>query len=590
MSTVSLLYQAALAVGLVLCSGLAAYAWRNRERRGATYLVGVLVGAVWWTTCSLVSVQFRGTMVAQIAGRALFVGVALGVAFFILQALAYTHRDHLLNRRTYALLAVEPILINVAVWTPGLQDAVLAYGGPDPGSFYGVTVTPGPLFLVHTVYSYALLAAGAVMFVQFAVRTESLYRRQVLAMLAALAAPWVGNALFVGGVVDFDLTPVGYTVTGVALWWAVFRQEFLDLVPVARDTVFDHIGAAVFVLDRNGRVVDLNPAARRFLSVEDDPIGREATDLVADRPAALEALETLAAADGDEELTVNVGGEHYRVQMSLLTDEAGETLGRLFLVNDVTEREHRQAELKRQNERLEQFASVVSHDLRNPLNVATGQLELARMRGDEEYFDGIEQAHQRMDAIIDDVLTLAREGQHVQTRETVALSTLARRAWGAVTTEDATLDIGADRDLEGDPDRLQRAFENLFRNAVEHGSTGSQNATRSDDTVEHGTDDGDVSGLTVTVGATPGGFYVADDGRGLPEEDVDVFENGYTTEADGTGFGLGIVQSIVEAHGWTITAGESESGGARFDVGGVGTRPGDADGVSTLELESGTDD
>jgi signal transduction histidine kinase len=211
------------------------------------------------------------------------------------------------------------------------------------------------------------------------------------------------------------------------------------------------------------------------------------------------------------------------------------------------------------------------------------------MRGDEEYFDGIEQAHQRMDAIIDDVLTLAREGQHVQTRETVSLSTLARRAWGAVTTGEATLDIGEDRDLAGDPDRLQRAFENLFRNAVEHGSTSPDSQARQD-AVEHGTDDGDASALTVAVGATPDGFYVADDGEGLPGEDVDVFENGYTTETDGTGFGLGIVQSIVEAHGWTITAGESDSGGARFDVGGVGTRPGDAESVSPLELESGTDD
>ena len=95
-----------------------------------------------------------------------------------------------------------------------------------------------------------------------------------------------------------------------------------------------------------------------------------------------------------------------------------------------------------------------------------------------------------------------------------------------------------DRTFRGDPGRLRQLFENLFRNAVEHGSTSPPSDAR-EDAVEHGStssrppaddtgtargseqsvadapDDGD-GGATVTVGTLEGGFYVADDGPGIP--------------------------------------------------------------------------
>jgi signal transduction histidine kinase len=66
------------------------------------------------------------------------------------------------------------------------------------------------------------------------------------------------------------------------------------------------------------------------------------------------------------------------------------------------------------------------------------------------------------------------------------------------------------------------------------------------------------------------GFYVADDGRGIPEEERErVFEPGYSTAADGTGFGLSIVEQIIEQHGCEIRVAESDAGGARFEITGV---------------------
>ncbi|AGB15216.1 PAS domain S-box [Halovivax ruber XH-70] len=224
----------------------------------------------------------------------------------------------------------------------------------------------------------------------------------------------------------------------------------------------------------------------------------------------------------------------------------------------------RQRQLTAQNDRLEEFASVVSHDLRNPLQVASGQVELARETGaDSDALGEAIAALDRMDALIDDLLTLSRQGETIGSLEPVVLDHLARQCWGTVDTPAATIRCDSDLVVRADRSRLRQLLENLLHNAVEHGRPIEPSDTR------WMTSEGDAS-LTVTVGATEDGFFVADDGRGIPPDDRDrIFETGYTTSSDGTGFGMGIVRQVVDAHGWSIEVTESAGGGARFDVTGV---------------------
>ncbi len=212
------------------------------------------------------------------------------------------------------------------------------------------------------------------------------------------------------------------------------------------------------------------------------------------------------------------------------------------------ELEARERQLTRQNERLEEFANVVSHDLRNPLNVADGRLELAREECDSEHLDRVAQAHDRMEVLIDDLLTLAREGAVVTDPEPVDLDAVLEACWANVATSEATLRADLDRTVRADESRLKQLFENLVRNAVEHGGTG----------------------VTVTVGELPNGFYVEDTGPGIPaDEREDVFDTGYSTSQDGTGFGLSIVEQVAKAHGWDVRATDGADGGARFEIFGV---------------------
>jgi signal transduction histidine kinase len=246
---------------------------------------------------------------------------------------------------------------------------------------------------------------------------------------------------------------------------------------------------------------------------------------------------------------------------------------------NVTEQRRRQRQLNRQNERLEEFAGVVSHDLRNPLAIAEGYLELARANPDPDHFDRIEDAHRRMRVLIEDLLLLAQEGREGARGDAVDLADVVETSWQNVETDGARLVVETSRTIRADRTGVQQLLENLVRNAVEHGSTGARAARRATDGAER---DGDDAAVAVTVGDLDGedGFYVADDGPGIPPADrTVVFERGHTSSETGTGLGLYIVEQVVDRHGWDVHVAESDDGGARFEISGVESAP-EADGES----------
>jgi PAS domain S-box-containing protein len=212
-------------------------------------------------------------------------------------------------------------------------------------------------------------------------------------------------------------------------------------------------------------------------------------------------------------------------------------------------RANREEELRLQNERLDEFADVVAHDLRNPLSVAKGFLDMAEETGDPEQFETVRSALDRIGQLIDDLLTLAQGEATVENREPIDLGDAAEGAWELVDTDGASLSVDDPPRVSGDPSRVRQLLENLFRNSVEHGGTGE--AT-----------------VTVTVGAIGDGhgFYVEDDGVGIPtDRQGSVLNHGVTFSDEGTGFGLSIVADIARAHGWSVTVTDADSGGARFE-------------------------
>jgi len=312
--------------------------------------------------------------------------------------------------------------------------------------------------------------------------------------------------------------------------------------------VLDQIHEGVVVVDREDRVVEINPVAEKLLDVGDrDPLNAPIRDLFGDA--------SLPAVGSSAEIPLGDGQRIVDVSASSLTDLQDERIGRILVFRDVTARVRRRQQLEtlnRRNEQLDQFVSVVAHDLRNPLATAGARVQLARETGEEEHFDQIEKAHDRIESIVEELRSAAQAGVTLETTESIALAHLVQKAWKTARTEGVTLqtDVPPDARIDGDPDLLRHVFENLLRNAADHNDPP----------------------VTVTVGLLDSsgscrGFYVEDDGRGIPsDERRDVLEHGYTTDEDGTGLGLAIVSEFVEAHGWEMTVAEGDDGGARFEI------------------------
>lgn len=244
-------------------------------------------------------------------------------------------------------------------------------------------------------------------------------------------------------------------------------------------------------------------------------------------------------------------GRYYVAAAAPIEDDAGETVALAHTVRDVTDQERRKQELERERDRLDEFASVVSHDLRNPLNVAQARLELAMEETDCEHHDAIADALDRIERIIGDVLWLGREGREIGETGPVDLREAVENAWQVVEHEaDAELVYAAEDPedpvtVDADSNRLRQLVENLLCNAVEHA--------------------GPV--VTIRVEELDSGFAFEDDGPGIdPDHREQVFEAGYSTAEGGTGFGLNIVERVADAHGWDIHLTEGKDGGARFEI------------------------
>jgi PAS domain S-box-containing protein len=218
-------------------------------------------------------------------------------------------------------------------------------------------------------------------------------------------------------------------------------------------------------------------------------------------------------------------------------------------VNRETLLRDRTQKLSRQNKQLDEFARTITHDLRNPMQVLRGTLDGVRQTADVDHLDRGYRALERMERLIDDVLALAQEGQLIDDTETVSLESIARECWEVLETTEAELIVNGDIQFEADPGRVRQIFENLFANSVSHAG----------------------DGVTVTVDTLSNGFSVADDGPGIdPIERDQIFNHGYTSTGDGTGFGLAIVKQIADAHNWTASVTQSPSGGAQIEFTDVG--------------------
>lgn len=337
---------------------------------------------------------------------------------------------------------------------------------------------------------------------------------------------------------------------------AVFRFDLFDVTPVSREAIVEKLQDPVVVFDDDHRPVDYN---QRATELWPDVANRAGSPLADVFPESSSSLETLLTGEKETvriETSMEGQRRHFSASVSRLEPGAISTRTRYAVVfRDITTLERSRQELTRRNEQLDRVAATISHDLRNPLQVIDGHLTLLRDGIDDatldpettaelrEHTDEIESATDRMEALVEDVLELARGGEIEDEVEAVSLSDIATESWNAIDTGEGRLVVETPKTIDAHPGRLRSLLENLFSNAIEHAG-----------------DD-----VTVSIGGTESGFYVADDGPGIPTDvAAEAFEHGFTTSENGTGIGLSIVRTVARRHGWTVRIDDEYEDGARF--------------------------
>lgn len=406
-----------VAAGMI-SAWLAFSAWQRRPAPGATLFSLLMLAVAQWSIGYALELASADLPIKLFWDNVSWLGAVCAPAAWLAFALQYTNRARWLTHRVLIMLALEPLITLLLVWTNASHGLINSTINLDTGaSFSSLVFTYGPWFWVNVAYSYLLLLLGTLLicsFIQTLMRSASLYRGQAGALLLAVAAPWVGNAFTLLGWNPFprlDLTPFAFTVTGIAMASSLFRFRLLDIRPVAREVLIENMKDVLFVLDEQNRLVDLNPAAQRVL-------GRAAKELVG-QPAlqVFSAWPQLVAhyndvTDVHEEIVVDAGTtEHvFDLRISPLYRRNGHlTLsGRLVILSDITSRRqveralkehqdlllHEQEQRRQEAEQLyhqlqathqrlceldylkDQFLMTVSHELRTPLTAVQGYLEL----------------------------------------------------------------------------------------------------------------------------------------------------------------------------------------------------------------------
>ncbi|MFC7072267.1 histidine kinase N-terminal 7TM domain-containing protein [Halovenus rubra] len=557
-NTLFLLYVGILLVSGILAACLGYFALTRTQMRSKRWFGVLMISLVLWSLTAAGELVLSGRT-GQLAMKHLFliVGTTIPLVWVVYTA-DYTYRSIRTNSVVRLAAIIYIPLILTLVTNPFYE--FYAPLTPHETPFTHIEIGVGPARIVAIAYVIGNMAVGTYYLGHLFERGRSQVSRPVAILVGAVLlglVPFLGSVFGFVPVETYDHTSLGVVVFLFGVSYVVFRHGFYHISPIARDIILEEAKDPIFVLNNNSRLVDHNTAAAEIVP-DLHASGTRAlfSELHTELAAVVDELEP----DQKREIMLPVGEEsrYFSVQISEVTVNA-EKIGTVVFLRDITKRRTREKQLERQNEKLDDFAGVVSHDLRNPLNAAQLRLNLVD-GGDDEHVVSAQQSLNRMEMIIEDILTLSRAGETVEDPEQIRLADVIRKGWDTVTTDgvDIKLQVTESVTIRADRARLQRVFENLFRNAVDH--------NRAPVKIRVGLiEDADETG-----GTTVSGFYVADNGGGIPEDKRDdIFDHGYSSSDEGTGFGLSIVADIVDAHDGDIGVTESDDGGARFNITGV---------------------
>ncbi len=350
-------YVLPLIIAALLALTIAMFVWRRLPAPGILFFSFLCMSIAAWSLGYALELASSTLTHMIFWSRIQYLAIVIIPVVWFFFVLQYTGRTRWVTPRGLTFFLILPLMTLLLVWTNQFHH--LIWQTTDQIRFGNTHIfhpTYGGWFWVHTLYSYLLLAGGAMLLARSWFHSPRLYRGQTGMLLIGISAPWIGNMLYVSRLSPWaylDLTPFAFTLSCLCIALALFRFKLLDVVPVARDLVIESLSDGVMVLDADGRIVDMNPTALRGIgrsSVE--VIGQPANQILADWPDMLDryrdathVTEVIRYGEGDAQCL-------FDLRISPLYDRRGKLRGRLIVWHDITERTRAEEALRRQNAEL----------------------------------------------------------------------------------------------------------------------------------------------------------------------------------------------------------------------------------------------
>jgi len=572
-----------LAIAALVSALLALYFWERRNTPGAKPATILMLALFVWSTGYML--EFMGANLATkiLWAKIQYFGIVTLPVSLLLFALEFSGRQSQVTAPRLAAIIIVPAITLLLAISNEMHLQIWSNWDIEPiGETLVLHLEHGIAFWVNIVFTYLLLAISTVLIVQTLVHRSGLYRGQMGSMLVGIAAPWVGNAVSNLGLlpIPIDLTPFGFTITGIAIAWGIFRHSLMNIAPIAYETVFKSIDDAVFILDTQNRVLDINSAGRKALNLTaNQVIGQHARNVFKEQADLLDHFQYIMNAQ--EEIAIAQGSRagFYELSISPLVDHKNRNVGRAIVLHEITER--KQAEIVmaeardqalRSAQMKSQFLARVSHELRAPLGVIRGYADLLNEPAygtltelQVKAVKEIIESNQRVADMVSELLDEARLSAGAIQLESLPfspadiledaqakLSVLTQKKGLSLTTE---LDPELPTQLVGDSTRLNQMVTNLVSNSIKF------------------TQQGGIQIKFYYSGDEKWALEVTDTGTGIPKAAYEaIFEpfrqadNTITRKYGGTGLGLSIVKHLTGMMGGEIALNSELGKGTTFTI------------------------
>lgn len=344
------LYIAPAVLATLIALALALLATRRRPVRGLPAFLGFVLGVAIWSLGYTLEISSANLAVQVLWAKVQYIGIVTVPTSWFIFVLQYTNRVKPFAPRTARLFAVEPLVILALVWTNEYHHLIWTGVAQTPlGDIHLLAVQYGPAFWINIVYTYVLLLIASVNLLQMSARTRNLYRAQARALFVTAFMPWLGNTLYLfrwEPLANLDLTPFAFALAGLIFGLGVLRFQLFNLVPVAHDTMLASMNDAVMVLDNEGRIVEVNPAAQKLIGWDTDVTGLAAAHVLTEYADIVERFRGVTEASSEIAVKRKQGVRTFELRISPLHDSRGKTVGRLVVLHDITERKQTEQALR----------------------------------------------------------------------------------------------------------------------------------------------------------------------------------------------------------------------------------------------------